>query len=175
MKDKISEKRVALLHPKIKDEVKQLIEKAESIVDDNLAIRVVQGLRTIDEQNKIFNQPHDGIDNDGDGKIDERDEFVSKAKGGASYHNYGLAIDICWLFKQPDGTYKYDESKSWKTGPNFFKVIKIFKEAGYTWGGDWKTIIDTPHFEKTFGLSWKQLYAKYQNKDFITNTQYVNI
>lgn len=164
MKDKISEERISHLHPKIKEEVKQLIEKAESIVDDNLAIRVVQGLRTIDEQNDLYAQ---GRTKPG--------SIVTNAKGGSSLHNYGLAIDICWLFKQPDGSYKYDESKSWKTGPNFFKVIKIFKEAGYIWGGDWKTITDTPHFEKNTGLSWRQLYTKYQNKEFIPNTQYVNI
>ena len=164
MKDKISEERISHLHPKLGEELKQLIEKAESIVDDNLAIRVVQGLRTIEEQNDLYAQ---GRTKPG--------SIVTNAKGGSSLHNYGLAIDICWLYKQPDGSYKYDDKKSWKTGPNFFKVIKIFKEAGFTWGGDFKSIVDEPHFEKTFGLSWKQLYAKYDKKDFIPNTQYVNI
>jgi peptidoglycan L-alanyl-D-glutamate endopeptidase CwlK len=125
---------------------------------------VVQGLRTIEEQNDLYAQ---GRTKPG--------SIVTNAKGGSSLHNYGLAIDICWLYKQPDGSYKYDDVKSWKTGPNFLKVIKVFKEAGFTWGGDFQKLNDTPHFEHNFGLSWKQLYAKYQNKEFIPNTQYVNI
>lgn len=164
MKDSISIPRVQLLHPKIKDEVFTLLNQAETIIDANLAIRVVQGLRTIEEQNDLYAQ---GRTKPG--------SIVTNAKGGSSLHNYGLAIDICWLYKQPDGSYKYDDVKSWKTGPNFLKVIKVFKEAGFTWGGDFQKLNDTPHFEHNFGLSWKQLYAKYQNKEFIPNTQYVNI
>lgn len=176
MKDeKVSLPRIMLLHPAIRNIVIAKIEEAEQVIEPNLAIRVVQGLRDIEEQNAIFNQPHDGKDNDGDGKIDEADEFVSKAKGGQSYHNYGLAIDICWLFLQPDGTYKYDDKKSWAQGGNFRKVINIFKEAGFTWGGDFKSIPDGPHFEKTFGYNWRELLEKYNNKDFITGTNYVKL
>lgn len=55
----------------------------------------VQGRRTIAYQNSLFNQPTDGKDNDGDGKIDEADEKVTGARGGSSPHNYGLACDFC--------------------------------------------------------------------------------
>ena len=55
---------------------------------------IIQGRRTIAYQNSLFNQPYDGKDNDGDGKIDEADEKVTGAKGGQSPHNYGLAADF---------------------------------------------------------------------------------
>jgi len=164
VKDKISEDRIKLLHPKIREEVKKIIEEAETVVDNNLAIRIVQGLRTIEEQDALYAQ---GRTTPG--------SVVTKAKGGSSYHNYGLALDICWLFLQPDGTYKYDDKKSWATGANFLKVIRIFKSHGYTWGGDFKSITDEPHFEKTFGYNWRDLKSKYDGKDFIPNTKYVNI
>ena len=164
MKDKISEQRIELLHPKIKDEVKRIIEEAESLVDNNLAIRVVQSLRTIEEQNELYAQGRTKPGN-----------ILTKAKGGSSYHNYGLALDICWLFLQSDGSYKYDDKKSWATGPNFLKVIKTFEKNGYTWGGNFNSLKDEPHFEKTFGYNWRDLKTKYENKDFIPNTKYVNI
>jgi peptidoglycan L-alanyl-D-glutamate endopeptidase CwlK len=164
MKDKISEERISHLHPKLREEVKQLIEKAESIVDDNLAIRVVQGLRTIEEQNDLYAQ---GRTKPG--------SIVTNAKGGSSYHNFGLAFDFAFLFKQPDGTYKYDDAKSWLVGPNHKKVTDLFKSHNYQWGGDWKSSKDFPHLEKNFGISWRDLKSKYDKKDFIPNTQYVNI
>lgn len=164
MRDKISIDRINLLHPKIQKEVLYLINRSELVIDPTLAIRVVQGLRTIEEQDALYAQGRTAPGN-----------IVTKAKGGASFHNYGLAIDICFLFEQPDGTFKYDDEKSWLNGPNFMKVVKIFKDAGYTWGGDFKSITDKPHFEKIFGYTWQQLFDKYNKKDFIPGTEYVNI
>lgn len=175
MKDKISEGRVALLHPAIRDEVKDLIEKAEGLIDSNLAIRVVQGLRTFEEQNALYNQPFDKKDNDGDGKVDEADECVTKAKAGSSYHNYGLAIDFCFLWLNDKEQYVYDEERSWLTGKNHAKVVKVFKDAGYVWGGDFKSIVDKPHFEKSFGKGWRELQAKHLAGDFINGTRYVRL
>jgi peptidoglycan L-alanyl-D-glutamate endopeptidase CwlK len=43
--------------------------------------------------------------------------------------------------------------------------VEVFKEAGYTWGGDFKELNDAAHFEKTFGHSWKELYSKRELND----------
>ena len=38
--------------------------------------------------------------------------------------------------------------------------IGVFEiPAGYVWGGDFRSIVDRPHFEKTFGHTWQQLLA----------------
>lgn len=170
MRDIKSIHTVQLLHPKIRDEVKTLIEKAESFFPATIAIRIVQGLRTIDEQNKLYAQGRTAP-----GKI------VTKAKGGQSYHNFGLAIDFALLHdKDGNGTY---ETLSWDDKEDYDKdgtidwreVVDVFEKAGYTWGGRWATIVDAPHLEKTFGHHWSDLLKKYNAKDFITGTQYVNI
>ena len=163
MKDKISEDRVLMLHPKIRDEVKNLIELAETQIDQNLAIRVVQGLRTIKEQDDLY-----AIGRTIGGKI------VTNAKGGQSIHNYGLAFDFILLFKDKDGIYQYDDKKSWLVGPNHKIVQQIFKNNGWTWGGDWRTIVDYPHFEKTFQYSWKDLFARY-NQHLLDANGYVKL
>jgi DNA polymerase III delta prime subunit len=41
-------------------------------------------------------------------------------------------------------------------------LVKIFKSYGWEWGGDWK-FTDMPHFQKTYGLSIKQLQFKTKN------------
>ena len=50
---------------------------------------------------------------------------------------------------------------------DWMEVVKHFKSIKAVWGGDWK-FVDKPHFEKTFGHTWKTLKAKYDNKDYFT-------
>ena len=183
MRDKISMARINVLHPAIATEVGTLINKSESILPNNVAIRIVQGLRSIEEQNALYAQGRTKP-----GKI------VTKAKGGQSYHNYGLAIDFAFIIdRDRNGTY---ETLSWDTREDFDKdgisdwreVVNIFKAAGYIWGADWDNdgvtkedgdkdehLVDSPHLQKTFGYNVKQLLEKYNKKDFIHPYQYVNL
>lgn len=167
MRDKISVDRVFMLHPKIRSEVMALIDKAESKLP-GVAIRIVQGLRTFEEQNKLYAQ---GRTLPG--------PRVTNSKGGQSYHNYGLAIDFALLYdKDKNGTF---ETLSWDTLKDFdrdgesdwMEVVEVFEEAGYTWGGRFVSLKDNPHFEKTFNNNWRVLLEKYNRKDFIPVTNYV--
>lgn len=141
MRDTISIDRVNKLHPKIRKEVAALIDKAEAQLPANVKVRVTQGLRTIEEQNALYAQ---GRTKPG--------PVVTNAKGGKSYHNYGLAIDFVLL---------YSGVVSWKVNADWMKVVNVFKAAGYTWGGNFRSIKDYPHLEKSFGYSVSQLLAKY--------------
>jgi len=161
MRDSITTKRVALIHPLLRAEAEAAINEAEAGFPPYIAIRVVQGLRTFAEQDALYNQPTDGKDNDGDGKVDEKDETVTHAKGGQSNHNYGLALDFAMLYdKDRNGTF---ETLSWdlvkdedKDGvPDWTEVVKAFKKQGWEWGGDWTSFKDRPHVEKTFGRKWR--------------------
>jgi len=163
MRDKVSEGRVALLHPAVRAEVKKLIEQAEAGLPPTMAVRIVQGLRTIEEQNELYAQ---GRTKPG--------PIVTKAKGGSSYHNYGLAIDFAILTdKDGNGTF---EDLSWdikrdndKDGvADWLEVVKIFEAAGWSWGGKWASLKDYPHLEKTFGYNWRQLLEKYKPGEYVS-------
>jgi len=169
MRDSISIARVNSLHPKIRQEVHDLIEKAESKMP-GVAVRIVQGYRTFAEQDALYAQGRTKPGN-----------IVTNSKAGQSYHNYGLAIDFALLSdKDNNGTY---ETMSWDTLKDFDKdgesdwmeVVNVFEEAGYTWGGRFHSIKDQPHFEKNFGINWRQLLEKYNAKHVIPGTNYVNI
>lgn len=60
-----------------------------------------------------------------------------------SYHITGHAIDIAVLV---DGKVNYNLA-------NYKKVADVFKEVAkenkvsLTWGGDWKSLVDGPHFQ----------------------------
>lgn len=162
--DKITESRINLLHPKVRDEVTKIINEANAILTQHSQVRIVQGLRTIEEQ--------DGLYALGRTKPGKR---VTNAKGGSSFHNYGLAIDFCLLIDGKEISWDmakdYDEDKK----ADWTEVVEIFKKYGWEWGGNWSSIKDYPHFQKTFGNSWQTLLDRYKNKDYVPNTRYVRI
>ena len=71
---------------------------------------------------------------------------VTKARGGYSWHNFGIAGD-CGVFQ--NGDYLDDGSRAQQllAGRVHKAVSLIAEEAGMTWGGNWKSIVDTPHFQ----------------------------
>lgn len=122
MKDKISIERAEKLQPKMKERVYKFFDALEA---QGLLPRISQGLRTNEEQNALYAQGRTKA-----GKI------VTNAKGGQSWHNYGLAIDLCFL--NPDNTVTFTVSK---------EIGKLGEKLGLDWGGDWTQFPDNPHFQ----------------------------
>lgn len=168
MRDKISYERAKKLHPSVVDEVIKIIDEIEEDLPVNLAVRIVQGLRTFEEQDELYQK----------GRT-TKGPRVTNAKPGSSYHQYGLAVDFAILVdKNNDG--KFDElswsitdDKDRDTIADWFEVIQVFKKYGWESGAEWRTFKDYPHVQKTFGHTWKDLYMKYANENFIAGTRYV--
>lgn len=136
--DLISEKRIMTLHPKLRDKAREFINKAEK---QGIKLRVTSALRTFAEQNDLYAQ----------GRT-KAGQIVTQAKGGQSNHNFGLAFDVVPVVNGK-ATYNYD----WN------KIGAIGKSVGLSWGGDWKTFKDRPHFELLFGKTTAQLRALYES------------
>ena len=168
--DKITLERIATLHPKIRKEVLEAYTFINNkLLGKGVRLRFAYTTRTIEEQDELYAQGRTKLF-DTKGK---RLGKVTNAKGGQSIHNYHLAWDIVLLLdKNGDGVF---EEASWNTTLDFDKdgeadwmeVVKHFKSIEAVWGGDWK-FVDKPHFEKTFGHTWKTLKTKYDNKDYFT-------
>jgi len=133
MKDRISIERISKLHPKVRDTFTRFIDTAEAEL--GITLRVTQGLRTIAEQNALYAQGRTAP-----GKI------VTNARGGSSYHNFGLSIDVAEL----QGT-----AINWNF--DYKKLAPIAASMGIEWGGLFHSIIDKPHFQITFGYSTQKL------------------
>lgn len=177
MEDKITLERIKLLHPKLRDEIEH-IYRAQIVpaLSGKAMCRFAYTLRTFKEQDELYAQGRTKLF-DSNGK---RLGVVTKAKGGQSYHNYGLALDIV-LIKDTNNDGKFDTA-TWEENvdfdkdgkPDWIEVAEIFQKNGWEWGGKWK-FKDSPHFEKTFNYDWKTLLDKYNKKDFIPGTTYVNL
>lgn len=161
--DKLTLERIKLLHPKLRDEATEIYAEICEALKGKAKCRFSFTLRTFAEQDALFAQ---GRTKPG--------PVVTKARGGQSYHNFGLAIDIVLLLdKDGNGTY---ETASWDTRGDYdgdktadwMEIVNIFKQFGWEWGGDWK-FKDDPHFQKTLGKSVRELLALYNSKKVDAN------
>lgn len=178
MEDRITLERIKLLHPKVRTEVEHIYRSQIVPALSGRAIcRFAYTLRTFDEQAALFAQGRTRLFDANGNRLG----IVTKAKAGQSIHNFGLALDIVLLVDtDKNGTFEsasynqtldYDGDKK----SDWMEVVQILKANGWTWGGDWRSFKDAPHFEKSFGYTWRQLKAKNDKKDFIPGTTYVNI
>lgn len=93
---------------------------------EGFTVLVSQGFRSIEEQNKLYAQ----------GRT-TKGKIVTNARGGQSKHNYGKAVDFCFIV---NGEASWDE----RLYRNIGRWAKI---VGLKWGGDWKSFKDLPHVE----------------------------
>lgn len=128
--DDLNRRRLSELQPHVAKAAMEAIEQAER---ESIEVLVTQGLRTYAEQDALYEQGRTKP-----GKI------VTNARGGYSYHNFGLAFDFVLI---EDGKAVWSVNSKWK------RFAAICKAKGFAWGGDWKSFKDYPHFEMTGGLS----------------------
>jgi peptidoglycan L-alanyl-D-glutamate endopeptidase CwlK len=121
--DSRSEKIISTLLPEVQPMARALVQKAAL---GGIKIKIISGLRTYAEQDALYAQGRTAP-----GKI------VTKARGGYSNHNFGIAFDI-GVF---EGNSYLDDS------PKYKAVGVIGMDLGLEWGGSWKTIVDQPHFQ----------------------------
>jgi peptidoglycan L-alanyl-D-glutamate endopeptidase CwlK len=121
--DPRSEKVIATLLPEVQPYARALVHKA---ADAGVIIKIISGLRTYEEQDALYAQGRTAPGN-----------IVTKAKGGQSNHNFGIAFDI--------GV--FEGNKYLEDSPKYKTVGILGVELGLEWGGNWKTITDQPHFQ----------------------------
>lgn len=131
------------LHPVVQQKKEVLVQKS---ADKGIRVIVTDGFRSFQEQDLLYEK---GRTTDG--------QIVTHAKGGDSYHNFGLAIDFALLNKQGKALWdtSFDGNENGKS--DWIEVVDIAKNLGFEWGGDWKHFKDYPHLEMRFGLTIEDL------------------
>lgn len=110
------------------DNLKGVDERLVKLMEEVLSISpydfgITEGLRTIEKQKEYVR--------------------TGKSQTMNSYHLKGKAVDIV-VYK--DGEVTWD-LKYYKEIANLVKEIAAEKGLKITWGGDWKTLVDGPHFQ----------------------------
>jgi peptidoglycan LD-endopeptidase CwlK len=142
--DARSEKVIATLVPEVQPLARALVERAAS---NGIRIRVISGHRTWQEQDDLYAQ---GRTRPGD--------IVTKARGGYSNHNFGIAFDI--------GV--FEGNKYLQESPKYKAVGALGMELGLEWGGNWRNFVDEPHFQLrppwAEALSERQMLAQFRDR-----------
>ena len=177
--DSISIERINSLHPKIRKEVMDaFMHINKNVLGKRVRLRIAYGARTKQEQTALYNQGRTVLF-DANGK---RLGKVTNAQWWQTMHFYRIAFDVVVLYDMNnDGKFEVaswdltkdidgDGKADWK------EVVTYLKSLGYEWGGDWK-FKDAPHFQKTFGNTWRSLRAKLDKGDvFVENgITYINL
>ena len=146
--DKITLQRIELIHPVLRDEVREIYDVICERVSKKAAVRFTHTLRTFKEQAEIYAKGRTAP-----GKI------VSNARPGRSWHNYGMAVDIVLLV---GGGALWDIKTDFDGDgrPDWIEAVQVFKEYGWEAGIDWK-FSDPPHFQKTLGNTIDQMHKRY--------------
>lgn len=139
-----SEKVISTLLPQVRPYARALYFKAR---DNGIAINIISGLRTYAEQDALHAQGRSKPGN-----------VVTDAPAGYSNHNFGVAFDV-GIF---DGNQYLGES------PKYKAVGVLGMELGLEWGGNWKTLVDQPHFqlrpEWAIGISERDMLAEFRRR-----------
>lgn len=129
--DALSEARLAEVEPTLAARVRQM---ADQLAEENIVIRVVQGLRSWSEQAALYAKGRNA-----DGNVVEKSEVVTNAKPGTSWHNYALAVDVAPFDANiPDWNL---EHPAWK------RIVAVGESVGLASGSQWRTFPDWPHFQ----------------------------
>jgi len=155
--DTITIERASLLHPAIRLDVISLLSVC---VEKQVPIRIVQGLRTHEDQSLLYGKGRSTEQLAAVG-IDVKyakpfDKIVTKALPGSSWHSYGLAIDFCLLRGEKQISWDRDEDLDRDGEKDWGEVVNAFMSKGFEWGGNWTNFPDYPHLQKTFGLTIKK-------------------
>jgi len=171
MEDKVTIDRIRLLHPSLRSQVEHMY-RAQIVpaLSGRAICRFAYTLRTFAEQDALYAQGRTKLFDANGNRLG----IVTKSKGGQSYHNYGLAFDIVLIVDSKKATWDQtiDYDKDGKS--DWMEVVDICKNNGWDWGGTWK-FKDAPHFQKIGTHTWQELLVKYNAKDFIPGTTYVNL
>jgi Putative peptidoglycan-binding domain-containing protein len=99
---------------------------------NGMDVRITSAFRSWDESDRLYAQ---GRTTPG--------SIISNARGGESYHNWGLAFDAAPFV---NGVMSTDIDL-------FRKMGRLGEQVGLEWGGTFKDLVDYPHFQYTYGLS----------------------
>lgn len=108
------------------------------LTESGIEVKLTCGYRSIEEQNRLYAQGRTSP-----GRI------VTNARGGSSWHNYGLAADYAFVV---------GGQITWN-GP-WHVFGRIARECGLEWGGDWKKFPDRPHVQFRKGATLAQMRQK---------------
>lgn len=146
------EDKLSKLYPHFAQLVRCFVLKARA---EGMPVGIFCGLRTFEEQRALYGKGRDAT-----GKVTDKKQVVTNAPPGLSSHNYGLAVDLVFDsdLAKPGWQWSWDNKYPWK------RLAEMGKEQGLSPAYFWKSFPESPHFEQTYGLSYRELLSLYNEQ-----------
>lgn len=127
--DERSARNLTGLLPDVQRRARVWLARAAAVAKaQGLVVKIICGTRSWADQDALYAQGRTA-----------KGPRVTNARGGSSWHNYGVAFDI-GLFTE-DGGYVTDDAV-------YQRLVKAAGvPEGFEWGGNWKSFPDVPHFQ----------------------------
>lgn len=116
----------------------QLMEAA--IIDSPVDFTVTDGVRTMATQQALYAQGRTAKGS----IVTNADGVRNKSNHQAKADDYGHAVDIC-PFK--NGGLAWNDTAAFKQLSEHIKAKAVALGIAVTWGGDWHSLVDLPHYE----------------------------
>lgn len=126
--DERTERNLATVMPAVQKMLRVWLRKVQrAAAAMEYEVKVIEGTRSYGRQNELYAQGRTA-----------KGTKVTNARGGASWHNFGLAVDF--------GVFR---GKSYVTDDEVYKVFGQLARTvnGLEWGGSWKSFKDYPHVQ----------------------------
>jgi len=143
--DQRSEGNIRTLLPQTQREARSFLTRAKNFA--GFEVRIISGSRTYAEQDQIFRK----------GRFGNPGPIVTKARGGQSNHNFGIAWDV-GIFQ--NGKYLTGDSKP--EAKIYKQLSSIVLTSDLEWGGNWTSIVDMPHYQMKLDLTLEQVRARFE-------------
>jgi len=132
---------IATLLPNTQIQARKFMSLAK---DFRLTVKLISGTRSYAEQDELF----------------KKRPKVTNARGGQSNHNFGIAWDV-GIFSGSK-YYTGATSAEEKAYIELSKLILPTLGDKLSWGGNWKSIVDRPHYEMITNKSISQVRALFE-------------
>jgi len=132
---------IRTLLPKTQENARRVLH---DILAQGITARIISGTRTYAEQNELYKK----------GRFGDSGKKVTKAQGGQSNHNFGVAWDI-GIFQ--GGVYLQDSPLYTKASEAIHNIV------GVEWGGSWTSFPDQPHYQLTVVLSISDVRQRFES------------
>lgn len=123
--DQRSEENIATLLPSAQQMAREWLKAAKEVAAENgVDVKIICGTRSYAEQDALY----------------KKRPRVTKARGGQSWHNFGLAFDF--------GIFSLDGKEYVEESPLYAVLGKLARQVEQAeWGGDWNDFKDEPHVQ----------------------------
>lgn len=135
-----SERHITGLLPSVQHYARRFLA---DLLEAGFNARIISGTRSYHAQNALFRR----------GRYGNPGARVTNARGGRSFHNFGVAWDI-GLFAD-DGRYLTD-------GEPYQRAAEAGLVEGLQWGGHFRRFVDRPHYQLQLGLDVDEVRMRFE-------------